>query len=140
MASDALLRGTLLEILQDYVTESSGILQVGLYTADISPNPNTAGADLTAAEPVGTWYNRQTITYFTPFANVDGSYQVEAQDLIFTYAGVSAGETIHGWFVAQNSGGAVFHAARLDAPILMDDVEDSIIVEPSLNFLQVLQS
>ena len=137
MASDALLSDTLFELLLDYVSEMNGAVECGLYTADISPSPATDSAVMLASQPVGTWYSRQALTYFSPLLTSDGRFRVEAQSHEFTYSGSSAPETIHGYFVAGSSNGAVLHAGRLGSPISMDGLTKSVIVAPAITFSQV---
>lgn len=120
-------------IILDLLTPALGLLagsKVGLFTANVTPNKDTLLAALT--EPVGTWYMQAaTAGWLTTSINEpDGTALTEANPVVFSYSGVSAGEQIYGYFLVDGSGNLLCCGRFDDAPRIMAAAGDGIVIYP----------
>lgn len=139
MASDALQKDQLAAMLTAW---AAGLTTpfIRLFKADIVPTETTELIAFTA--PTGNWYAPVAAVYDDAYQNPDGSVSIRTQGVQFNYTGTDPSETIYGYVIVDTgpTPDAVLHAARLETPVDMGSVLDSVFVAPIITVPSVPQS
>lgn len=110
---------------------------VHLFTAVSGISDLVAPSNFT--EPVGTWYHgsggsAKLQTWGNPYYDDGGSVSITGVSTQIDYAGSSPSETILGYFITDTTGATVLDCGYLPEPIVMGQVGDSVVVQPTVNF------
>lgn len=104
-------------------------LKVHLTRSEITIDPNTILADLTAVEATYTGYVLATVTWLDPSVADDGTVEVNSTPIEFRPTGTTVTNNIYAAYCVAAVGGDLLFAGPLDgAPLPMSSALSSIIL------------
>jgi len=110
---------------------------VGLYKDGFTPGSNQTYAAFDAAECDFTGYARSAaLVWGTPFADSAKNAIVAAASVQFQATGAGTPNSVKGYAVLNAAGTGILWAEDFDAPRLMDENADAIIVLPKYKYAQ----
>lgn len=130
LPSDALPQAEQVAMLSAWLADRNIDAVVKLFVNDLTPDASTVLADFT--EPSGDWYTPAAVDFNEPRETEDNGITVDATSIQYNYTGTDPAETIFGWMVVNVTPARLLSSRRLDTPVSMANVLDSVIVIPSI--------
>lgn len=137
MQRAALPTSALATLLDDFRTAHLNVANpneamLHLFSNDFQPGSDTVIGDFT--EVSASWYTA-LVSNFTQdvYENPDKSVACQAPSLQFNWSGGDAPLTVYGWFITNQAGTVLLLAARLESPVVMQDLLSAVICTPNVS-------